>query len=67
MDVVFSTSASQITDGAASVLLMKRSKAEELGLKILGKHINTVVSGLAPRIMGIGATSLCCSAAEQRC
>ncbi|KAM0747928.1 thiolase [Meredithblackwellia eburnea MCA 4105] len=46
--------ASQLTDGAAVTLLMKRSKAEALGLKILGKHVNTVVTGLDPRIMGIG-------------
>ena len=45
--------ASQITDGVAGVLLMKRSKAEELGLEILGKHVCTSVAGLAPRIMGI--------------
>lgn len=45
--------ASQITDGAAGVLLMKRSKAEQLGLPILGKHVATCVAGLAPRIMGI--------------
>ncbi|KAI0094376.1 thiolase [Irpex rosettiformis] len=45
--------ASQVTDGAAAVLLMKRSKAEALGLKILGKHVATAVTGLAPRIMGI--------------
>ncbi|EMD41933.1 hypothetical protein CERSUDRAFT_110489 [Gelatoporia subvermispora B] len=46
--------ASQITDGAAAVLLMTRRKAEELGLKILAKHVSTAVTGLAPRIMGIG-------------
>ena len=46
--------ASQITDGAAAVLLMRRSKAEELGLKILGKHITTAVTGVSPRVMGIG-------------
>ena len=46
--------ASQITDGAAAVMLMRRSKAEELGVKILGKHATTAVAGLAPRIMGIG-------------
>jgi len=48
--------ASQISDGAAAVLLMTRRKAEELGLKILGKHVTTAVSGLAPRVMGIGPT-----------
>ncbi|KAJ7225682.1 Thiolase, N-terminal domain-containing protein [Mycena pura] len=46
--------ASQITDGAAAVLLMTRRKAENLGLKILAKHISTAVTGVAPRIMGIG-------------
>lgn len=45
--------ASQITDGVAAVLLMKRSKAEQLGLDILGKHVATAVAGLPPRIMGI--------------
>ncbi|KAK3052805.1 hypothetical protein LTR09_006288 [Extremus antarcticus] len=45
---------SQITDGAAAVLLMKRSKALELGQPILAKYVGTSLSGLAPRIMGIG-------------
>jgi acetyl-CoA acyltransferase 1 len=46
--------ASQITDGGAFVLMMTRRKAQELGLPILAKHVATVVSGLEPRIMGIG-------------
>ncbi|KAJ7596868.1 Thiolase, N-terminal domain-containing protein [Mycena floridula] len=46
--------ASQITDGAAAVLLMTRRKAEELGLKILGKHISTAICGVPPKVMGIG-------------
>jgi acetyl-CoA acyltransferase 1 len=37
--------ASQITDGAAAVLLMTRRKAEHLGLEILGKHVTTSVAG----------------------
>lgn len=37
--------ASQITDGAAAVLLMTRRRAEELGLKILAKHVTTSVTG----------------------
>lgn len=37
--------ASQITDGAAAVLLMSRKKAEELGLRILGRHVTTSVAG----------------------
>lgn len=40
--------------GAAGVLLMKRSKALELGQPILGKCVAAAISGLAPRIMGIG-------------
>ncbi|KZT02416.1 thiolase [Laetiporus sulphureus 93-53] len=48
--------ASQITDGAAAVLLMTRRKAEELGLRILAKHITTAVAGVPPRVMGIGPT-----------
>lgn len=47
---------SQVTDGAAAVLLMKRSKALELGQPILAKFVGATVAGLAPRIMGIGPT-----------
>jgi acetyl-CoA acyltransferase 1 len=46
--------ASQITDGAAAVLMMKRSKAQELGQKIIGKFVKSTTVGLEPRIMGIG-------------
>lgn len=46
--------ASQVTDGAAAVLLMKRSTAEKLGQPIVGKYVQSVVVGLEPRIMGIG-------------
>ncbi|KAF2157587.1 beta ketoadipyl CoA thiolase [Myriangium duriaei CBS 260.36] len=45
---------SQVTDGAAAVLLMKRSKALELGQPIVAKFVGATVAGLAPRIMGIG-------------
>lgn len=45
---------SQVTDGGAAVLLMKRSKAKELGQPILAKFVGATVAGLAPRIMGIG-------------
>jgi acetyl-CoA acetyltransferase len=62
--------ASQITDGAAAVLLMTRNEAKRRGLPILGKFITTAVAGetscsafqpysdlalgVPPRIMGIG-------------
>jgi acetyl-CoA acyltransferase 1 len=36
--------ASQISDGAAAVLLMKRSTAEKLGQKILGKYVRCLNS-----------------------
>ncbi|OLY80259.1 3-ketoacyl-CoA thiolase B, peroxisomal [Smittium mucronatum] len=45
---------SQVSDGAAAVLLMKRSKAIELGLPILGKYVCSSVYGVPPRINGIG-------------
>ncbi|KAL6241719.1 hypothetical protein RBB50_011252 [Rhinocladiella similis] len=46
--------ASQVTDGAAGILLMKRSKAQELGQPILAKFCGATVAGVPPRIMGIG-------------
>lgn len=46
--------ASQVSDGAAAVLLMKRKTAEKLGLPIVGKYITSAVVGVPPRIMGVG-------------
>lgn len=46
--------ASQISDGAAAVLLMKRSTAEKLGQKIIGKFVQASVVGVEPLLMGIG-------------
>lgn len=46
--------ASQISDGAAAVLLMKRSTAESLKQPILGKFIASAVVGVAPLLMGVG-------------
>jgi acetyl-CoA acyltransferase 1 len=45
---------SQVTDGAAAVLLMKRKKANELGLNILGRFVSFAIAGVPPRVMGIG-------------
>ncbi|XP_028623248.1 3-ketoacyl-CoA thiolase B, peroxisomal-like [Grammomys surdaster] len=45
---------SQVSDGAAAVLLARRSKAEELGLPILGVLRSYAVVGVPPDIMGIG-------------
>jgi len=46
--------ASQISDGAAAVLLMKRSTAERLGQKILGKYVAASIVGVPPLRMGVG-------------
>lgn len=46
--------ASQISDGAAAVLLMKRSTAQRLGQKIIGKYVAASVAGVEPLLMGIG-------------
>ena len=46
--------ASQVSDGAAAVLLMKRSTAEKLGQTILGKFVQASVVGVPPLLMGIG-------------
>lgn len=46
--------ASQITDGAAAVLLMKRSTAERLGQNIIGKFVSSSIVGVKPLLMGIG-------------
>ena len=45
---------SQVTDGAAAILLMKRSRAQQIGQPILAKFVGATVAGVAPRIMGIG-------------
>lgn len=45
---------SQITDGAAAVLLMPESVAKEMGLKPLGYIREYAVAGLQPSRMGLG-------------
>jgi len=46
--------ASQISDGAAAVILARRSVAKRLGLPIVGKYVAAAVVGVPPRIMGVG-------------
>ncbi|MBK9218781.1 MAG: acetyl-CoA C-acetyltransferase [Uliginosibacterium sp.] len=46
--------ASGINDGAAGVLVMRESKARELGLPILATICSYASSGVDPAIMGIG-------------
>lgn len=46
--------ASQMSDGAAAVLVMSRDKARQLGLQPLAAFRSYAVAGVAPEIMGIG-------------
>jgi len=50
----FSGNASQVSDGAAAVLLTRRSVAHRLNLPILGKFVAATSVGVPPRIMGVG-------------
>jgi len=45
---------SQVTDGAAGVLLMRRSVAKKLGCNILARIVGYAVAGVPPEVMGIG-------------
>merc|ERR1712227_921173 len=45
---------SQVTDGAAVVLLCRRSYAVKNGLPILGRMLSFAAAGVPPEIMGIG-------------
>ncbi len=46
--------ASQLSDGAAAVVVMERALAEQRGLKPLGAYRGMVVAGCEPDEMGIG-------------
>ncbi|CAJ1347044.1 unnamed protein product [Effrenium voratum] len=45
---------SQVTDGAAMVLLARRSAAEKLGLPIVARFRSFACVGVDPKLMGIG-------------
>lgn len=46
--------ASQLSDGAAAVVIMSREEADRRGLKPLGAYRGLAVAGCAPEEMGIG-------------
>jgi acetyl-CoA acyltransferase len=46
--------ASPYSDGAAAVLLMRRSTADARGLKPLARFVSFAVAGVEPDVMGIG-------------
>lgn len=45
---------SQVSDGAAAVLIGRRSAVAALGLPVLGVLRGSAVVGVPPKIMGIG-------------
>jgi acetyl-CoA acyltransferase len=46
--------ASPYSDGAAALVLMKRAKAEALGLRPLARFVTFAAAGVAPDVMGVG-------------
>lgn len=52
--VTHAGNASQVSDGAAAVLLARRSVAKKLGLPIVAKYCGGAVVGVPPNIMGVG-------------
>jgi acetyl-CoA acyltransferase len=46
--------ASPYSDGAAALVLMRRSRAEELGITPLARFVSFAVAGVDPDIMGVG-------------
>jgi acetyl-CoA acetyltransferase family protein len=45
---------SGLNDGASALVLMSRSKAEELGLEPLARWVGSAAAGVDPRVMGLG-------------
>jgi acetyl-CoA acyltransferase 1 len=43
-----------VSDGAAAVVLARRSVAQKLGLPIIGKFVVSAVVGVPPKVMGVG-------------
>jgi acetyl-CoA acyltransferase len=46
--------ASQMSDGAAAVLVCDRAFADEHGLKPMARYVSYATAGLAPEVMGMG-------------
>jgi len=45
---------SQMTDGAAAVLVVSEAYLEKIGMKPLGRFVSFAVKGVAPELMGLG-------------
>jgi acetyl-CoA acyltransferase len=46
--------ASPYSDGAAALVVMKRSRAEALGIRPLARFVTFAAAGVAPDVMGVG-------------
>ena len=51
---VTAANSSQMSDGAAAVMMMEREKAEAMGIKPLARFVGYAVGGVPPEVMGIG-------------
>ncbi len=51
---VTAANACPLNDGAAALVIMSDTKAQELGITPLARIVSTGVSGLSPEIMGLG-------------
>merc|ERR1712190_348874 len=56
---------SQVSDGAAMVLLARRGAAQKMGLPILARMRSFAVVGVEPKLMGIGPASAIPAALEK--
>ncbi len=52
--MVTAGNSSQMSDGAAAVVIMSAGKAASLGLKPLARFVSFAAGGVAPELMGIG-------------
>jgi acetyl-CoA acyltransferase len=52
--MVTAGNSSQMSDGAAAVIVMDANKARELGIKPLMRYLGFAVAGVPPEIMGVG-------------
>lgn len=51
---VTAANSSQMSDGAASTILLSEKKVQELGITPLGRFVAFATAGCAPEVMGIG-------------
>ena len=52
--IVTAGTSSQMTDGAAFVVIMSREKADELGIKPIARYVGFAVAGNESELMGLG-------------